>query len=321
MGYTHFYEIMDESVDLRVVEVGRDIAEVIRRCEILIGDANGTPDSAPEISSAAIKFNGVKPDNYERFNYPPDFEFNRHQGLKTGFEFCKTARRPYDIVVCAEMLALKHHLGDAVHISSDGSRKESGWRDAIALHDYIFRDRDGETLAGQIRKDFLMGWTFETEPDHIQNFINDRLREVDAFKAHIGNDPLAVTQRNIARDNRNYGAPGHDYIAVWYLADSAQDGKPYIGLLLCDYEVSAERNERDGMILNRHGDGGWPRTSPLAQIWGCKPMDASMQPYHYSCPVEYLDTAPPRSRHEREWYDEVRQRALLDITPTADTAY
>ena len=166
-----------------------------------------------------------------------------------------------------------------------------------------------------------MGWTFETEPDHIQNFINDRLREVDAFKAHIGNDPLAVTQRNNARDNRSYGAPGHDYIAVWYLADSAQDGKPYIGLLLCDYDVSAERNERDGMILNRHGDGGWPRTSPLVQIWGCKPMDASMQPYHYSCPVEYLDSAPPRSRHERAWYDEVRQRALLDITPTADTAY
>ena len=71
MGYTHYYEIIDENIDLKVVEVGRDIAEVIRRCEIPIGAGNGTPGSAPEITSAAIIFNGIKPDDCEWFNYPP----------------------------------------------------------------------------------------------------------------------------------------------------------------------------------------------------------------------------------------------------------
>ena len=68
-----------------------------------------------------------------------------------------SARRravPYDIVVCTALLVLKHHLGDAVRVSSDGQRNEPAWRKAIALHNYIFRDRDGETLAAQIRKTF-----------------------------------------------------------------------------------------------------------------------------------------------------------------------
>ena len=65
----------------------------------------------------------------------------------------RTARRianPYDIVLCASLLVIKHHLGDNVRLSSDGRRNEPAWRKGVALHDYIFKDRDGETLAGEI---------------------------------------------------------------------------------------------------------------------------------------------------------------------------
>lgn len=37
--------------------------------------------------------------------------------------------------------------------------------------------------------------------------------------------------------------------------------------------------------------------------WGYKPMDESMHPYYYSCPMSYLDMAPERSR---EWREGVR---------------
>ena len=154
-----------------------------------------------------------------------------------------------------------------------------------------------------------MGWTFETEPDHIQNFINDKLREASASAVHVANDPLTVTRRNLARDSS--GATAHDFIEVWYLADSVWGGKPYFALLLLDYERNGKRNGHgdSGMVVNRHGDGGWPRSSPLVQAWGCKQMDASMRPSYYGCPLEYLDAVPARSKHEREWYDEVRRRA------------
>lgn len=37
--------------------------------------------------------------------------------------------------------------------------------------------------------------------------------------------------------------------------------------------------------------------------WGYKPMDESMHPYYYSCPLRYLDMAPMRSA---EWREGVR---------------
>jgi len=37
--------------------------------------------------------------------------------------------------------------------------------------------------------------------------------------------------------------------------------------------------------------------------WGYKPMDESMHPYYYSCPLAYLEMAPMRSA---EWREGVR---------------
>lgn len=150
MGYTHFYEVLDTKADLKTVEIGEDIAAVIRRCEIPIGDTLGTPESRPLISRRLIAFNGIEPEACDDFSYPPMFDLNPSLGLREGYAYCKTDRYPYDIVVCASLLVIKHHLGDNVRLSSDGRRNEPAWRKAIALHDYIFKDRDGETLAGEI---------------------------------------------------------------------------------------------------------------------------------------------------------------------------
>lgn len=37
--------------------------------------------------------------------------------------------------------------------------------------------------------------------------------------------------------------------------------------------------------------------------WGYKPMDESMHPYYYTCPLRYLDMAPEQSH---EWREHVR---------------
>ena len=47
------------------------------------------------------------------------------------FTFCKTARKPYDIVVCCCLLIAKHYVGDLIKVSSDGDETE--WNDAINL--------------------------------------------------------------------------------------------------------------------------------------------------------------------------------------------
>ena len=150
MGYTHYYEVMDKRMNLKIDEIGEDIAAVIRRCEVPIGNTQGTPGSRPLISPRHIAFNGIDPEACEDFSYPPMFELNPCLGLREGYSYCKTHRYPYDIVVCVSLLIIKHHLGDNVRLSSNGRRNELAWRKAIALHGHIFKDRDGEILAGEI---------------------------------------------------------------------------------------------------------------------------------------------------------------------------
>ena len=46
------------------------------------------------------------------------------------FTFCKTARKPYDIVVCCCLLIAKHYLGDLIKVASDG---DTEWEEAIKM--------------------------------------------------------------------------------------------------------------------------------------------------------------------------------------------
>jgi len=57
------------------------------------------------------------------------FGINLEDGGK--FDFCKTARKPYDLAVTASLVALKKHFGGEVDISSDGD--EEGFIDGKKL--------------------------------------------------------------------------------------------------------------------------------------------------------------------------------------------
>lgn len=47
------------------------------------------------------------------------------------FDCCKTAYRPYDLVVTAVLIALKNHFGEDVYIDTDGEEKD--WMDGRFL--------------------------------------------------------------------------------------------------------------------------------------------------------------------------------------------
>lgn len=51
--------------------------------------------------------------------------------------------------------------------------------------------------------------------------------------------------------------------------------------------------------------------------WGYKPLEESMHPYYYSCPLSYLDLAPEQSA---DWRAGVRAYHARRRTPTAVTA-
>ena len=54
--------------------------------------------------------------------------------------FCKTNRKPYDLAVCAVLLAFKKRFVTTVKISSDGSSEE--WKDAYTLYNMCCAEND-----------------------------------------------------------------------------------------------------------------------------------------------------------------------------------
>ena len=80
-------------------------------------------DKEIEISKECIQFNGIGDEGHETFVLFP----------KSGpFEFCKTARKPYDLAVSSVMI-LASLLSEKGQISSDGIGKnetDQEWKDA-----------------------------------------------------------------------------------------------------------------------------------------------------------------------------------------------
>ena len=123
MGYSHSYTLQ-EHADPRFAEITRDVNDIITASEIPMGDANGNPGSQPQLGPELIRLNGIQPQHCETFLYP----------APSGWEYCKTGYQPYDVIVCATLMAMKHHLQENVAISSDGNLDGPEWQAAYRLY-------------------------------------------------------------------------------------------------------------------------------------------------------------------------------------------
>ena len=85
-----------------------------------IGDMMGK-GGEPEFTETLVAFNGIGTWHLESFYMP----YSGH-----GFDFCKTARKPYDLLVTAALVSFKHHFPQE-SVSSDGDREE--WKEGIEL--------------------------------------------------------------------------------------------------------------------------------------------------------------------------------------------
>jgi hypothetical protein len=114
MGYTHYLELKSKK-DVNLEDVQKDVQEVLINNSNLI-QRECDNDSAPACyidsnDGLTIAFNGIGDMGHDTFYFNTnDLTYN----------FCKTARKPYDEVVCKVLLILKKHFGDAIRVSSDG---------------------------------------------------------------------------------------------------------------------------------------------------------------------------------------------------------
>lgn len=118
MGYTHYWTA-SQQLDPLPEKAVKDIQAIFDKCADIIAFEEDEPDKPPLVTPELITFNGRE--GCETFVFD----------LSKGFNFCKTARLPYDDVVVAVLIVLKSNYGELLDVSSDGCGDE--WDEGIAL--------------------------------------------------------------------------------------------------------------------------------------------------------------------------------------------
>jgi len=111
MGYTHYMgaDNWDRKDELGFEKALPIVRKILKRYKDLV-QFECDNSKRPVVSKKQIRFNGIGEDGHETFMISnSSFEFN----------FCKTARKPYDVVVC-EVLLVLNAFCPHLSISSDG---------------------------------------------------------------------------------------------------------------------------------------------------------------------------------------------------------
>ena len=107
--------------------------------------SSNEPEADPVFSPDEIRFNAPE-GGCDDFRYPPDPRENEQAGQPAGYDCCNTDMMPYDQLVAATMLVIKHHLGDDVVVKSDGDYCSGTWGAAVNLYLRTFPERDVPNL-------------------------------------------------------------------------------------------------------------------------------------------------------------------------------
>ena len=127
MGWTHSWRRPTELPEKGFARAAEDCRRILAAGDVPLGGFTG--DGDPTFSAERIIFNGVGRSSCEPFEIAR-IEFDR-RGRESVSSFCKTGQAQYDICVQVALIVLKHHLGDAVTIDSDGD--DGDWRQARRL--------------------------------------------------------------------------------------------------------------------------------------------------------------------------------------------
>lgn len=116
MGYTHYYRNKKAFTDAEWQALCEDARKLFADSPVPLANGLGDEGTSPVIDSAHIIFNGVGEDSHETAIV---------SRVATGFEFTKTARKPYDSVVI-EFFKLIRKYDPNVRLSSNGGEEIFG---------------------------------------------------------------------------------------------------------------------------------------------------------------------------------------------------
>ena len=128
MGYTHYWyrKVGEDHNQKEWNTFGVQALRIVNKSEIPLGDWDG--ENRPIFNFDRIELNGIGEDGHEPLilhrEVPEQPSYRADE--PDYFEFCKTACKPYDLVVTAILLLYKHYF-PTVKVSSDGDVEN--WKD------------------------------------------------------------------------------------------------------------------------------------------------------------------------------------------------
>jgi len=138
MGYSHSWTVNSTMSDFArnlsfatFTALAERIIIVAEEQGIKIADRSGELLGGWEVSDSEVSLNGFDIESYETFDF--------HLNNGTPSNYCKTNLRPYDTVVTALLVAVKHSYNEDVVINSDGD--VDNWVAGLTL----FEDATGFT--------------------------------------------------------------------------------------------------------------------------------------------------------------------------------
>ena len=91
----------------------------------------GKKGTKPTITDTLVSFNGCGKNSHETCYISLE---------DAGFNFCKTARKPYDTAVCVCLLCFKHYFGKNMKLESDGDMNGIEWQYAKEVFNKQFNN-------------------------------------------------------------------------------------------------------------------------------------------------------------------------------------
>lgn len=125
MGYTHYVRQQRDFTHEEWKMIKSSFNKIWELSKVSLAGACGEENTKPAVTDNKIWFNGVEDDSHEAFGIDRE--------KKSDFEFCKTACKPYDLVVTGLLYFIKTKIPDVIEVSSDGSIDGEDWEEGRLL--------------------------------------------------------------------------------------------------------------------------------------------------------------------------------------------
>jgi hypothetical protein len=136
MGYTHYWKIKPEMINTEAVRRKfRSASSTIKRfarfveAQELFKIRGGIGQGRPIINESEIWLNG---DGNEGFDHET-LSIQWHDFTDGKSDFCKTARKPYDLIVCFALITFREAFKNEFTFFSDGGLED--WEEAFKLYE------------------------------------------------------------------------------------------------------------------------------------------------------------------------------------------